>query len=150
MSCFFPGVLLTGYHHVLLSGVAVIPDPLGHTSSLDNIVVLPLLNILLSLFLTSRCPVLTHRGFSLRVHLVLRLLGVVPGLGMSLLDHLREFVTVPEDFVVSVPPASLFLIFHPPPQVGLQAFWLTHPLLYLISPVDRRSHNQIFIYIGTT
>jgi hypothetical protein len=59
-------------------------------------------------------------------------------------------VTLPEDYVVSIPPVPYFSIFHPPSQGGLLASLSKHPLFHSISLVDKQTHDVIVSGIRTT
>jgi hypothetical protein len=143
-------VLLMGDHDILLSNITVTLNPLEHISSLDNAAVLFLLNTLLLLFLVTSCPVLPHQVSFLRDYPVSRLLPIVPELNVLFSNHLPGFLTVQKDFLVSVPLVPSFLIFYPPPQVGLQAFVSIHAPFHQISRVDKQSHNQNLIRTDPT
>jgi hypothetical protein len=76
------------------------------------------------------CPGMLHRvSFSLD-YPVLKLPPIATELNIPSCDHLPGFITIPEHFLVSLPAVPSFSIFHHPPQVGLQAFMLTHPLFH--------------------
>jgi hypothetical protein len=131
------------YHDIPVSAVTV-TNPLWERNAFLYTIPVPLVLCILLLLYSSSCRLVLSLPIfdSAADHpYMLEQNDKISKEALVLISHWLISLTALEDYAVLKQPIPYFLIFHPPPQRGLPAFSLKHPLSHSISLVNKQSHN---------